>query len=120
MQFSDFAQKLCGALGGGKDVAEFTKTLFEEIVPENIRETTVNNILDKYSSSTYHAYFYGSIGISGITKKFPHTLKRHVLPCTSQVSRQESGIYCVLYFVKNCRSATSTTSRIYYPIYLSR
>lgn len=68
MQFSDFARKLKGVIGGNSSGAAFTKTLFETmLVEDGLRKD--ESVLSEYSQETFKAYYSGTTGISGIAKK---------------------------------------------------
>jgi len=69
MQFSEFARKLKGVIGGTSSAAAFTKTLFETILIENKTLYDDESVLSEYSSETFKAYFSGTTGISSIAKK---------------------------------------------------
>lgn len=69
MQFSDFARKLKGVIGGKSSAAAFTKTLFETILTEDESLAEDECVLSEYSNDTFKAYFSGNTGISGIARK---------------------------------------------------
>lgn len=64
MDFKEFAHRMAENLGNGNNTAEFTKTLFEAIVREDVME-----ILDNTSQNTFKAYYNGQTGISKLSKK---------------------------------------------------
>ena len=60
MQFSDFARKLKGVIGGKSSAAAFTKTLFEVMLVEDETLAEDEKVLSEYSKETFKAYFSGN------------------------------------------------------------
>ena len=69
MQFSDFARKLKGVIGGDSSASAFTKTLFEIMLVEEKSLADSEGVLSGYSDETFKAYYSGTTGISRIARK---------------------------------------------------
>ena len=63
MNFSEFATRLKRIIGGGNNTVQFTKSLFECILPDD------DDLMDGYSVNTLKAYFNGTSPISKLAKK---------------------------------------------------
>ncbi|MBS4899871.1 MAG: NACHT domain-containing protein [Clostridiales bacterium] len=64
MNFKDFIQGLASVLRAESNTAVFTRTIFETIIPEDRYDS-----LNKYSNSTFKAYYNGNAGIGRISRK---------------------------------------------------